>query len=195
MSILKYYDELEAIIKKIKAVDKSGSKISFDQAVQNAMDLILKQHAAGKKLMFIGNGGSAGIASHMAVDFWKNGGIKAIAFNDPSLLTCISNDCGYQSVFEKPVEMFAEAGDILIAISSSGRSENIQNGVKAARAKGCLVVTLSGFNADNPLCKTGDINFYVPSGAYGHVEVVHQTILHYLLDMIIEKGGYQGDQR
>ena len=56
-------------------------------------------------MIFIGNGGSAAIASHQAVDYWKNGGMRAIAFNDASLLTCISNDFGYPQVFEKPIEM------------------------------------------------------------------------------------------
>ena len=136
--------------------------------------------------MFIGNGASAAISSHMATDFWKNGAIKAIAFNDSSLLTCISNDYGYQHVFEKPVEMFAEKGDILIAISSSGRSENIIKGAKMALYKDCNLITLSGFEENNTLRLLGHINFYVPSSSYGLIEIIHQTICHCILDILIE---------
>jgi D-sedoheptulose 7-phosphate isomerase len=121
----------------------------------------------------------------MAIDFWKNGGIRATAFNDCSLLTCIGNDYDYKHVFEKPIEMFAEQGDVLIAISSSGKSENILLGVKAARTNGCRVITFSGFDEANPLRRMGDYNFYVPSMAYGHVEVVHQSLCHCLLDYIM----------
>ncbi len=185
MSISKYYDELIRLVKQIESIDKNGNKLNFSDSVDQAIKLILNQREQGKKVIFIGNGGSAAIAGHMAVDYWKNGRIKATVFNESSLLTCISNDYGYKHVFEKPIEMFADQGDILIAISSSGKSENILNGVKAARAKSLLVITLSGFTPDNPLRKTGDLNFYVPANAYSHVEIIHETICHYMLDMII----------
>jgi D-sedoheptulose 7-phosphate isomerase len=135
--------------------------------------------------MFIGNGASVAISSHMATDCWKNGGIRAVAFNDGSLLTCISNDYGYKYVFEKPIEMFADNGDILIAISSSGKSENILKGVHTAKSKECNVITLSGFKDDNPLSVMGDYNFYVPSQEYGPVEIIHHSICHSILDSII----------
>ena len=149
-------------------------------------ELIINQAEANKKLIFIGNGASASISSHMSTDYWKNGGIRAIAFNDSSLLTCISNDYGYKHVFEKPIEMFADTGDILIAISSSGKSENILNGVKAARVKNCHIITCSGFETNNPLRNLGDLNFFVPSKDYGPVEILHLSILHCIVDCIIE---------
>ena len=187
MSIMRYYDELNKLIKQVKVKGEKGKEIAFSEGVEKAIEIILKQALLGKKIMFIGNGGSSAISSHMAIDFWKNGRIKAIAFNDASLLTCISNDYGYEHVFAKPVEAFADNGDVLIAISSSGRSENIVNGVKAAIKKECRIITLSGFSPDNPLCKMGDVNFYVPSDTYSHVEIIHHTICHYMLDIIIEK--------
>ena len=135
--------------------------------------------------MFIGNGASASIASHMSTDYWKNGDMRAIAFNDAALLTCLSNDCGYENVFGKSVEMFADEGDILVAISSSGQSESILNGVRAAKKLGVHVVTLSGFSLDNPLRRMGEINFYVPDSAYGSVEILHLSVCHCILDIII----------
>jgi len=134
-----------------------GITFALDEALREAIKVIVEQAKAGRKLLFIGNGGSASITSHMAVDFWKNAGIQAIAFNDSSMLTCISNDYGYEHVFEKPIEMFAEPQDILIAISSSGQSENILRAAAAAKKKGIKVIALSGFNKDNPLRVPGKI--------------------------------------
>jgi D-sedoheptulose 7-phosphate isomerase len=133
-------------------------------------------------VMFVGNGGSAGIAGHLAIDFAKNGGVRAVTFNDPSSLTCLGNDLGYDQVFAKQVEMQAIAGDVLIAISSSGGSKNILNAAHVAAKLKCEVVTLSGFSAGNELRKLGDVNFFVDSAVYGFVETAHQAILHAILD-------------
>lgn len=183
----KYYKNLLKVINSIRATDKEGNVLDFYGGIEVAANLILTQANHGSKTIFIGNGASAAISSHMATDFWKNGGIRAVAFNDASLLTCISNDFGYEHVFEKPIDMFASSGDVLVAISSSGKSGNILLGIKAVRKKGAKAITLSGFNEDNPLSKLGDINFYVPSTTYGHVEVAHLSICHCLVDTIIEK--------
>ena len=129
-----------------------------------------------------------------AIDYWKNGGIRATAFNDAALLTCLSNDYGYEQVFAKPIEMMSQAGDLLIAISSSGRSLNILNGVAAARKNGCGVVTFSGFAADNPLRSLGNINFYVPSESYGYVEITHLSICHSILDLSVGLKGRRDPQ-
>jgi D-sedoheptulose 7-phosphate isomerase len=158
--------------------------MDFHQAIEWTCNLIRYQDKEGRKLIFIGNGGSAAICSHMATDFWKTGGIKAVAFNDSSLLTCIGNDYGYEHVFAKPISMFADAGDVLMAISSSGQSPNILNGVKAARKKNCHVITFSGFLPHSPLRSLGDLNYYVPAEAYGPVEVLHHSICHCILDIL-----------
>ena len=121
----------------------------------------------------------------MATDFWKNAGIRTTVFNDSSLLTCVSNDYGYEHVFAKPIEMFANTGDVLFAISSSGESENILRGAHAARSKECSVITLSGFKDNNSLSTMGDYNFYVPSQEYGPVEIVHHSICHCILNTIV----------
>jgi D-sedoheptulose 7-phosphate isomerase len=174
------------LLDSIRVTDNNSNQLDIFQGIKSVCDIIKKQSEVDIKLLFIGNGGSAAIASHMAIDFWKNGGIKATAFNDSSLLTCISNDFGYNHVFEKPIEVFANKNDILFAISSSGKSENILRGVQTAKSKGCTVITFSGFDMDNPLRSMGICNFYVPSHEYGHVEVIHQYICHWILDVIIE---------
>jgi D-sedoheptulose 7-phosphate isomerase len=177
---------LKELFDKVIATNNQGIALPLDGAFEDTIEMIIHQAKAGGKLFFIGNGASASIASHMATDFWKNGGIPALAFNDSSLLTCVSNDYGYQHVFEKPLEMFAAPQDILFAISSSGQSENIVRAASMAKARGLKVITLSGFDEGNPLRKLGDMNFYVPISEYGHVEVVHSYICHCLVDVIIK---------
>ena len=180
--IVKNRQTLKELFDNIVATNGKSIVFEIDDALEKLVNMVNKQAEAEGKLLFIGNGASASIASHMAADFWKNAGVRAISFNDSALLTCVSNDYGYKYVFEKPIEMFADSGDILFAISSSGESENILRGVKAARKKNVKVITLSGFNNNNSLSALGDMNFYVPSSSYGHVEVIHHSICHAVLD-------------
>jgi len=180
-----YYNDLTELTRSIRVTDKEGERIEFSNGIEKVGNLILSRADSSHKLMFIGNGASASISSHMSTDFWKTCGIRAIAFNDSSLLTCLGNDFGYEYIFEKSIEMFADPGDILVAISSSGRSENILRGVDFARSKECSVITLSGFKEDNPLSSAGDFNFYVPAQSYGHVEVIHHSICHCILDVVV----------
>ena len=180
-----YFGHLASAMSSIQFSNAIGANMDFFTGLEEVASLITSQSETGKKLIFIGNGASASISSHMSTDYWKNGRIRAISFNDSSLLTCISNDYGYQHVFEKPIEMFVDSGDILFAISSSGKSENILNGVLEAKKKKCHVITFSGFLEKNPLRCLGDCNFYVPSLEYGPVEILHLSICHCILDVII----------
>lgn len=136
-------------------------------------------------IFFIGNGGSSAIASHMAIDYTKNGGYKAMAFNDAAALTCLSNDISYEDVFSYQINKWAKENDIVFCISSSGESPNIINAAKVAIERGCFLVTLSSFNRDNRLSNMGAINFYVPTLEYGFAEITHLTILHTILDLAI----------
>jgi len=179
-----YYQDLKQVMDRLAVTDLQGNSLECFQGIGAAAGLIARQARAGAKILFIGNGASAAISSHMATDFWKNGGIRALAFNDGVLLTCMGNDYGYEQVFAKPIQMFADAGDVLIAISSSGQSANILLGAQAARQKHCQVITLSGFKPGNPLRSLGDYNFYVPAQTYGPVEILHHSLCHCLLDLI-----------
>lgn len=182
---LKFLEDLAGIRARIAVTDPDGAVLDLSRGMARTIGLMETTCKRGNKLLFIGNGGSAAIASHQAVDYWKNGGLPALAFNDASLLTCISNDFGYDRVFAEPITRFAGEGDLLVAISSSGRSPNILAGVEAARDRKCGVVTLSGFSKSNPLRLLGDVNFHVPSDSYGVVEITHLTLLHAMLEEII----------
>jgi len=188
-----YFMKLHRVIRDAECTDFQRAEISMDAAFEHVRAQAHAAHERGNKLMFIGNGGSAGITSHLATDFSKNGGLRATAFNDGAVLTCLGNDFGYEHVFAKQIEWHGQPGDLLLAISSSGRSANILKGVCAARERGCGVVTMSGFGEDNPLRLAGDVNFYVRSSFYGFVEVAHLALLHAILDLdmgwVTEAGG------
>lgn len=124
------------------------------------------------------------MASHLAADLAKNGHLHTEVFSDLSLITAISNDVGYESVFSEPLSRRAKQGDMLVAISSSGASQNVLSAVRVAREKGLVVVTLSGMRLDNPLRSMGWINFYVAAASYGYAESCHAAILHYWMDLV-----------
>ena len=144
----------------------------------------------GNKLIIVGNGGSAAMASHVSIDFTKAAGIRAINFNEADLLTCFSNDYGYERVFEKAVEFYGDKGDLLILVSSSGSSANVVNAAKRAKELNMDVITFSGFKSDNALRKLGYINFWVDSKAYNIVEMTHHIWLLAIVDFIIGKIEY-----
>lgn len=154
-----------------------------------AMAAIARQtQEFGRKLIFVGNGGSAAIASHVAVDFTKAAGLRAINFNEADLLTCLANDYGYENWIARALELYADPGDLLILISSSGRSPNMLRGSEQARTMNLGLVTLSGFAAENPLRQLGDINLWVDSFEYNIVEMTHHTWLVAIVDYLTASG-------
>lgn len=178
-----YFATLADLPLQAEITDDAGRPVTLAAFYELACGKVRATHEAGKKIMFVGNGGSASIASHMANDFTKNGEMRALTFLDGSALTCLGNDLGYENVFAKPVQMFAFSGDLLIAISSSGNSANIVNACRAARERDCGIITLSGFKPDNKLRRLGDLNLWLPNGEYGFVEIVHLAVCHAILDL------------
>ena len=152
--------------------------------------LMLAMRATGKKVIIAGNGGSAAIASHCAVDLTKNAGVRSISFNDADLITCFANDFGYERWVQKAIEMYADEGDLIVLISSSGKSANLVNAARYAAASGWTVVTFSGFAQDNPLKAAGQLNFWLDSRAYNIIEMTHQIWLLAVCDMIIGSAEY-----
>ena len=146
-----------------------------------------KEHST--QLFFVGNGGSSAIASHMTADFMKNGGMNTYSLYDNAVTTCMGNDYGYEYIFSKPLEFLLQPNDLLVAISSSGNSQNIVNAIEVAKRKGATVITFTGFEPDNRVKQMGDINVYVPCTKYGMVESIHNLILQQLVDEIMERDG------
>jgi D-sedoheptulose 7-phosphate isomerase len=189
--VKRYFDTLAQLLHGTTVTTREGKPLTLEQGIDWMRRAARETHARGNKIMFVGNGGSAGISSHMAIDYSKNGGLRATAFNDPAALTCLSNDLGYDQVFAKQLELHLRAGDLLVAISSSGRSPNILNAAAVASSGGGSIVTFSGFGADNPLRRTGDVNFYVGSSVYGFVEAAHLSLCSAVLDIEM---GWRGEQ-
>ena len=154
-------------------------------------DLLKTAHSEVNKTLIFGNGGSAGIASHFSVDLTKNAKLRCVNYNEADLITCFANDYGFERWVEKTVDFYGDEGDVLIAISSSGSSMNMLNGCEAAkRKKFSSVITLSGFEPDNPLRQLGDVNLWVDSKAYNFVENIHQIWLMAIVDLILGSREY-----
>ncbi len=144
-----------------------------------------------KKILIFGNGGSAAIASHFSVDLTKNAKIRCTNYNEPDLITCFSNDFGYERWVEMAIKYYGNKGDVLIVISSSGKSKNMINACIAARKKKfSKIITLTGHLINNPVKKLGDINLWVNSKAYNYVENIHQFWLLSLVDLLIGEKNY-----
>lgn len=141
----------------------------------------------GGKIIFAGNGGSAAMASHVAVDITKNTGVRAVTFNEYDLITCLANDYGYENWISKAIELYHNPKDIIVLISASGQSLNVLNAATKSKELGLTVITFSGFNANNPLHKLGDINLWVDSEVYNIVEMTHHIWLLAIVDMIISQ--------
>ena len=153
-------------------------------------EMLLEVKTNGKKVMVAGNGGSAAMSSHVAVDFTKQGGIRTINFNESDLITCFANDYGYEHWVSKAIEFYGDKGDLAILISSSGSSKNILNAADIAKDLDINVITFSGFSKDNPLRKKGDVNFWLNSKAYNVVENTHLIWLLMVCDLIIGDAEY-----
>ncbi len=175
---------LGAVLAAVSVRDGRGRALAVDAgfALWQAWTLALRRRRG--TLYLIGNGASASMASHYAADLAKNAHVHTEVFSDLSLITAISNDLGYEVVFTEPLRRRARRGDMLVAISSSGKSPNILHAARWARGHGLAVITLSAMAEANPLRRLGRLNFYVPAMSYGHAETCHAAILHRWMDLV-----------
>ncbi len=176
---------LAGILARVQVTDRTGQSLEPDRGFQVWYDEALRVRKERRYCYMVGNGASASMASHFAADVAKNGRIFTQVFTDPALVTALGNDLGYEHVFAEPIRHRGQPGDMLVAISSSGKSPNILAGVAAAREKGVFIVSLSAMGAENPLRRAGDLNFWVEAKTYGNAETSHATILHHWMDALI----------
>lgn len=163
------------------------SKILIDYNHKDFLKVaeLLKKTKINKgKVILVGNGGSAAMASHVSVDLTKMCKIRAVNFNEADLLTCFSNDYGYENWVQKALSFYADRKDLLIFISSSGESKNIINGANFAKKIGCKVVTLTGFKKTNKVKKIGHVNLWLDSKNFNFIEMTHHTWLLAIVDLI-----------
>ncbi len=185
-----YIEELKGLLDKITFNNDVGELYAdYDAGMEAVFRLFCDVKGEGKQLFFIGNGGSAAIATHMTADFHKNGGMHTVSLYDVPTITCLGNDYGYEEIFSKQILRLGKEGDLLVAISSSGNSPNIVHATEAAVERGMRVITFSGFDEGNLIHGMGWLNVHVPIRHYGIVESIHNLILQQVVDEILERDG------
>ena len=181
-----HVNTLTQTLNLLSARNGLGGEIPPDTAFAQWRDLTFLIREARRSVYFIGNGASASIASHMSADLAKNAHVRTEVFSDLSLITALANDLCYEEVFAEPLRRRMEPGDMLVAISSSGKSPNILRASQVAAARGGIVVTLSSMDGSNSLRSKGMLNFYVPAHTYGMAESGHAALLHFWVDLMVE---------
>ncbi|MFI5298743.1 MAG: SIS domain-containing protein [Polyangiales bacterium] len=165
--------------------------VADDAAVlQRITDAVVAVFRRGNKLLFCGNGGSAADAQHVAAEFinrfrFERAALPAIALTvDSSVLTCIGNDSGFDRIFSRQVEALAQAGDALVAISTSGRSPNVILALEAARAKSALTIGFTGAAGVASMGALCDLCLVVPSTDTARIQEAHEFALHCIADLV-----------
>lgn len=181
MSIERRANKFSALLQSCEITIEDGASLGVEPGIMAAFQMLTQVRDSGS-VYVIGNGGSAAVASHAVIDLINVARLRAFTLHEPSVLTCIVNDYGYENAYSRLLRHIARPGDVLIAISSSGHSMNIRNAVEQVINNGGRVITLSGFLHDNPLRALGHINIWLNASDYGLVEVGHQFILHNISD-------------
>ena len=168
------------------------SSQEFLLSVQHGSELLARQLQLGKKIMSCGNGGSMCDAMHFAEELSgryreNRPALAAMSISDPSHMSCVGNDYGYDFVFSRMVEALGQDGDVLVAISTSGNSPNVLKAAEAAKAKGIFVLGLTGKDGGKlgPLC---DVEVRVPWNGYAdRIQEIHIKVIHSFIDYIETK--------
>ena len=160
---------------------------NFDLSlIEKTAELISECKKNNGKVYVVGNGGSSSIASHVSVDFAKVANIPSDTFNNANLITCFANDYGHDNWVKEAIRAYTKPNDMLILISSSGTSKNIVNAAKYCKDNKISLITLSGFNINNPLAQLGNVNIHIPSEKYNFIEMSHHIILVSIVDIFAE---------
>ena len=154
------------------------------QLFDDAIALLEDTRRRGGKVVVAGNGASAAMASHMAVDLTKVAGIRGVTFNEADLITCFANDYGYENWIARALEHYVDSADAVVLISSSGASPSVVNAAEEARRRRLPLLTLTGFSSTNPLSQLGSVNLWVDDHRYNLVEATHQAWVVAMIDAI-----------
>jgi D-sedoheptulose 7-phosphate isomerase len=166
---------------------------SLDKKLLQCSELFKKCKIKKSKIIFLGNGGSSAIASHISVDLSKNAKIRSINFNEPDLITCLANDYGYKNWMFEALNIYCDKNDIVVLISYSGKSLNIVNAAKWCIKNNIKLITFSGNSSHNPLNKFNKkgLNFWINSKSYNFIESIHLFLLMSITDSVIGKSVYK----
>ena len=179
-------DILNIFEKSARVINESKASI---KEINSAVNVIVKTIEKGKKIVIFGNGGSAADAQHMAAEFVgryliERDSLPAIALTtDTSVLTGIGNDYGFEKVFARQCDALVNNGDLVIAISTSGKSPNIIEGIKTSKNKNAKIILLTGKN-NNKLKHLTDITIRVPSNETPRIQESHRIIIHIICEFV-----------
>jgi D-sedoheptulose 7-phosphate isomerase len=162
--------------------DAAGEVVDLGTATSSLVTDVRQAHDTGFKLIFIGIGGDAGSASHMAIDFSKNGNVRALSFDTATAVTCLGNDLGFEKIFVKQIELHGHAGDVAVVIGGRGTDMTVLNAAKAARQAGIKLVTTSASSGQNPLSALGDLNFRIPIDRADVATIAQLALCHSWVD-------------
>ena len=161
-----------------------------DKSILKLRNAIYETHLKNGKLIFVGNGASASLASHAATDFTKQAKIPSIAFNDHNLITALSNDYGYEYWVAKAIEFYSDPNDMIIFISVSGESKNLLKGIDFANNRAISTASLTGSSRTNSLRKKSRNSLWVNSKAYNIVESIHTIWITLIIDLFVGSPEY-----
>lgn len=171
---------------RLAAYSRSIDAAPSRRMLPEVLDAIHRASERGGKTIIVGNGGSSAVASHVSTDLAKTSGLRVLNLNDPGLITCFGNDYGYERWVAEALRRHLDPDDVAMLISSSGRSDNMIEAARAARAIGATIITLTGFDAENPLRALGDLNLWVDAADYNVVEITHLAWLLAVVDVLAE---------
>ena len=180
-----YCASLVSALKKVEVTDRNRKRLGINRGFAHLIETSRRTQSQNRAQFLCGNGASAALASHMALDWSKNGCVRTIAFSDAALLTAVGNDLGPDEIFACPLRLYSQRDDVLFTISSSGNSPNVVKAIETAYDLGMRVITFSGLRPDNQSRFLGELNFFVPAKTYGVVECAHQVLLHMWLDQFM----------
>ena len=181
LNLEQYFSEIQSLL----SVD------GLHEMLERSMQLIADAKDRGGKIMVVGNGGSAGIASHAAIDFSKQAKVPAMTLHDVALVTALSNDYGYEYWVQKTIEYYSKPNDLLIVLSVSGESPNLVNGVNYALQQNLKVISFTGKKSTNTIKQLSTIGFFVNSKSYNIVEGLSMMWLTTIVDMFVGKSVYE----
>lgn len=161
----------------------------LSQKIDDSIKLLITSLENKKKVLIFGNGGSAADAQHMAAEFVSRYLIERLSLpaialtTDTSILTSIGNDYDYDKIFSRQCESLVNEGDVIIAISTSGKSQNVILGIKEAKRKGAKIISLTG-NSASVLNELSDICIEVPSSETPRIQEGHRIIIHIICELV-----------
>lgn len=178
--ILELLNENKSVISKLS---------DLTDEIELVISKIIECFESGKKIIIFGNGGSAADSQHLAAEFvgrfkYERKSLPAISLTtDTSIITALGNDYGFDSIFSRQCEAIVENGDVVIAISTSGKSRNILEGVLTCKSRGSFIMGFTGLGGDD-LSKLCDVSVIVPSNSTPRIQEGHRVIFHIICEIV-----------